>query len=141
MKYAPLKELRSLARVGPAERPRLSWRERLLRWADVLDAEPTRRLKPLLRVELYAPTQRALVRRDGSPLALAYADPVLRREGLASDKLGDGRGFFGLTDGDVHALVCDCRYGGNMRAGDVARRVRALAHPNPLMRLWARLWL
>ena len=141
MKYAPLKELEALATVGPAGRPSMSRRERLLRWAGVLEAELDRRLKPLTRVELYSPAQRDLMRRDDSPLSLAYADPILRSEGLAGDRLGDGRGFFGLSDGDIHALVCDCRYGGNMRAADVGRRVRALADPNPLRRMWARIWL
>ncbi|HUZ11542.1 MAG TPA: hypothetical protein VMU93_01660 [Caulobacteraceae bacterium] len=141
MKYASLKELEGLATVGPAAARPMSRRERLLRWASLLEADPSRRLKPLLRVELYAPAQRDLMRRDDSPLSLAYADPLLRAEGLAGDQLGDGRSFFGLSDGDIHALVCDCRYGGAMRAGDVARRTRALAHPNPLRRLWARIWL
>jgi len=141
MKYAPLKEVEALASVAPADAPAMTRRERVLRWASVLDAEPTRRLKPLMRVELYAPPQRDLMRRDDSPLALAYADPVLRRAGLKSDRLGDARRFFGMSDGEIHALVCDCRYGGNMRAADVARRARALADPNPLRRLWARIWL
>jgi hypothetical protein len=140
MKYAPLKDLEGSARVARASGDHMSRRQRLLRWAAVLDADPDRRLRPLTRVELYAPPQRDLMRRDGSPLALAYADPVLRREGLMGDRLGDGRGFFGLGDSDIHALVCDCRYGGAMRAGDVARRARALADPNPLRRLWARIW-
>jgi hypothetical protein len=114
-------------------------RERLARWADVLEREPDSMLRPLRRVELYAEPERSRLRADRSPLAIAYADPVLRSEGLGSDRLGDGRGFFGISDGDIHALVCDCRYGGRMRAGDVARRVRSLADPNPLRRLWARL--
>jgi hypothetical protein len=117
----------------------MSKRERLGRWAELLERDVDRVLKPLSRVELYAEPERSRLRGDNSPLAVAYADPVLRSEGLESDRLGDGRGFFGLGDGDVHALVCDCRYGGRMRAGDVARRVRGLAHPNPLRRMWARL--
>lgn len=139
MRHMTLKSLEGLATVArPQHMSRL---ERRQRWAEVLEADPNLRLSPLMRVELHAPAQRALMRRDGSPLALAFADPVLRGEGLASDRLGDGRGFFGFSDRDLHALVCDCRYGGQMRAVDVARRIRALSDPNPLKRLWARVWL
>jgi hypothetical protein len=115
--------------------------ERLRRWATILERDPARALRPLYRVELYDDAERARLRGDNTPLSVAYADPVLRSEGLGSDRLGDGGGFFGLSDRDIHALVCDCRYGGRMRAGDVARRLRGLTHPNPLRRLWARLWL
>ena len=131
-----------LATVGPvaATRP-LSRLQRLRRWAEVLDRCRTPFLRPLRQVELYAPAERAKLRADHSPLAIAYADPVLRSQGLQGDRLDDGRGFFGLNDRDMHALVCDCRYGGRMRPKDVARRVRGLAHPNPLRRIWARIWL
>ncbi len=129
-----------LAAAGAVATP-MTYRQRLRRWADVLDSAPGLALRALRRVELYAPEERAALRADGSPLSVAYADPVLRSDGLASDRLGDGGGFFGLGDRDMHALVCDCRYGGRMRAKDVARRVRGLSHPNPLVRLWARAWL
>lgn len=138
MKHTPLGSLQSVADVSLAARP-MTCRERLARWADVLEHEPDRPLKPLTRVELYAEPERSRLRGDQSPLSIAYADPLLRSEGLSSDRLGDGRSFFGISNNDIHALVCDCRYGGRMRSGDVGRRVRALAHPNPLRRFLARL--
>jgi hypothetical protein len=55
--------------------------------------------------------------------------------------MGDGIGFFGLGDRDLHALVCDCHYGGRIRPADIARRVRGLGDPNPLVRLWTRITL
>ncbi len=139
MKYASLGELQSRADVRPAAPRTLSHRERLLRWAEVLETDPHRVLKPLSRIEFYAERQRDLLRRDDSPLALAYADEVLRNDGLGSDRLGDARRYFGLSEGDTHDLVCDCRYGPSMSAGQVARRLRARADPNPLRRLWSRL--
>ncbi|MGH6955314.1 MAG: hypothetical protein ACREEW_01460 [Caulobacteraceae bacterium] len=140
MKHVPLKSLEGLAGLSLADRP-MTHRERLTRWAQVLEREPQRRLRPLVRVELYCEPERALLRADDTPIAAAYADPVLRADGLRSDRLGEARTYFGLTGGDIHALVCDCRYGGRMRAGDVARRLRALAHPNPLVRFWTRVWM
>jgi hypothetical protein len=139
MRRIPLDELAKIGEVAPP-RP-LSRRERLLRWAETLERCPSPYLRPLRRVELYAPNERAKLRCDGSPLSVAYADPLLRSEGLDGDRLGDGGGFFGISDRDMHALVCDCRYGGRMRPQDVARRLRGLGHPNPLVRLWTRAWL
>lgn len=140
MKHVPLGSLEGFAGLTLADRP-MTQRERLNRWAEVLEKEPDRRLRPLLRVELYAERERDLLRGDETPLALAYADPVMRADGLSSDRLGDARTYFGLGGGDIHALVCDCRYQGRMRASDVARRLRALAHPNPFARFWARIWM
>src|SRR5215469_7637425 len=139
MRRIPLEEL---VTVGEVASPRpLGRLERLRRWADALEQCPDVNLRPLRRVELYAPADRAKLRCDQSPLSVAYADPLLRSEGLPSDRLGDGGGFFGLSDRDLHALVCDCRYGGRMRPSDVARRVRGLSHPSPFVRFWNRLWL
>ena len=139
MRRIPLDKLAAIGVVAPT-RP-LGRLERLQRWAEALERWPAEFLRPLRRVELYAPAERAKLRTDQSPLSVAFADPLLRAEGLEGDRLGDGRGFFGLNDRDMHALVCDCRYGGRMRPRDVARRVRGLADRNPLRRFWARITL
>ena len=86
-------------------------------------------------VEFYAESQRARLRGDETPIAYAFADPVLRHEGLNGDTLGDAEAFFGLNRHDTHRLLCDCRYHGRMDSRSVARRLRALADPNPLRRL------
>lgn len=119
--------------------PPMSFLERRARWAAVLDREPKAPLNPLAQVEFVPKPARPYLRAHRSPLAIAYADPMLRAEGLGSDALGDGGAFFGLGDSAMHGLVCGCRYGGLMLAGRVARRVRRLSHPNPLMRLAATL--
>jgi hypothetical protein len=138
MRRIPIDEL---ARLGLVASPRpLTRLERLRRWADALDRHAGY-LRPLRRVEYLGRAERAQLRGDDSPLAVAFADPVLRSEGLASDRMGDGIGFFGLGDRDLHALVCDCHYGGRIRPADVARRVRGLSDPNPLVRLWTRITL
>lgn len=139
MRRIPITELATVGEVA-APRP-LSRLERLRRWADVLDRSAIHHLRPLRRVELYSPTERARLRGDQSPLSVAYDDPILRAEGLESDRFGDGGAFFGLNDRDLHSLVCDCRYGGRMRPSDVARRVRGLSDRNPLVRFWTRAWL
>jgi len=139
MRYAPLEELKGQATIGLAPSKPMSRRERLCRWAAVLEQDPERQLRPLSRIELYAQRDRDLLRRDESPLSVAFADPVLRGEGLAGDRHGDARTFFRLSPPDLHYVVCDCRYGREARAGDVAKRIRRLATGGWLQR--AVIWL
>ena len=84
-------------------------------------------MKTLHEIELQPRSKRDEMRADGSPLSVAYADPVLRTEGLASDKLGDAITFFELSDGQVHRLLCSCMYGVRMEAGTAARQIRKMA--------------
>ncbi len=66
------------------------------------------------------------VRADDSPLTVAYEDPVLRAEGLASDRLGDAMDFFELNDNEAHVAFCSCHVGSSFEARFAASRVRAL---------------
>jgi hypothetical protein len=109
---------------------RLSRRERLERWAELLEREPQRKLKALWRVEYVRPEDRSPLRADDSPIAVAFADPVLRDDGLAGDTLGDAEQFFELSAEQAHHLLCDCHYMGRMDGGTVARRVRAAMKPS-----------
>jgi len=135
MQYQSLEQM--LDQAIPLEAPpTLSRRERLLRWAEVLKREDRRVLHALKFVEFYAPAQQARLRGDQTPIAVAFADPVLRAAGLRGDSLGDARDFFGLSGPESHFLLCDCHWKGRMTGGAAARRVRAIANPNPLNRLW-----
>jgi len=110
-------------------RPAMARREKLERWAALLDAHK-RRLRPLPGIEFMTPQRRAMLRGEDSPLALAFSDPVLRTQGLANDQLGHGTHFFELTSSQAHHLLCDCYYGGRMTAKELAARVRFTArHP------------
>jgi hypothetical protein len=130
----------------------MSRRERLERWAVVLERAASTSLTPLLDVEFVAPRERAALRSDGSPLAIALDDPVLRREGLGSDRFGDGGEFFGLSLRQAHRVLCSCGYVGTMRATEVARRIRAIVlrdrlreaittNPLPALARWFAGWL
>jgi len=110
--------------------------QRLRRWRDILSREGDRPLRPLLHLEFRDPDDRAQCRADNSPLALAFADPVLRAAGLGGDTVGDAEGFFGLSARQTHYLLCDCHYLGAMGAGRVARRISVLAEGNPLAKAW-----
>ena len=69
---------------------------------------------------------RAAIRADNSPIAYAYADPVLRASGLSGDTFGDARSFFELGTGEAHHLLCSCVNGRSVTGFATARRLRRL---------------
>ena len=116
--------------------PHMSRYDRLERWATLLEGAPTSRLRPFCGVEFLPAGDRAELQTANSPLAVAYADPVLRRAGLGSDRFGEGAAFFGLSGFQAHRVLCSCGYIGTMRAAEVARRIRGIAARERLRRLW-----
>jgi hypothetical protein len=138
MRHQPIENISAEAGLTLVDAPFLSRRERLERWAELLDRDPHRRLKALRRVEFVAERDRALMRDDDTPIAVAYADPVLRDAGLQGDTFGDAQRFFELSSEQAHELLCDCHYFGRMDGETVARRVRAAARPTLGQRLFMR---
>jgi hypothetical protein len=135
MRHQPLEDILNQAAALEAS-PILSRRERLDRWAEVLGRNSRRLLQPLKFIEFYAPAERKKLRAEQSPIALAFADPVLRAAGLAGDTLGDAQRFFRLSDKEAHFLLCDCHWKGRMTGGGASRRVKAVATGGFLVRLW-----
>lgn len=121
MEHKDLDYLRSVADVQPKP---LSRQERLDRWISLLERDPERRLNSLGEIEYKPPAERALVREDNSPLTIAYQDPILRADGLQSDRLGDAMRYFGLSDGQAHYALCSCLSGHTAESGAFARRLR-----------------
>lgn len=130
MKYETLEHIAREADVHSG--PYMSRRERLERWADLLERQPERRLRAIEDAEFGARREREAKRADNSPLTVAFEDPRLRAEGLRGDRIGDGVAFFGLSHGEMHHLVCYCHYGLTIAPGTVAVRVRALAQREPV---------
>jgi hypothetical protein len=134
MEHKPLTELDTLADLKTGTLPScLSRRERLGRWAELLEADPDRVLKTLEEIEWQPLRERLRMREDNSPLSVAFADPLLRSEGLASDGLGDALAFFELTEHEAHVVLCSCNGGETIPAGEAARRLRAIRSP----KLWS----
>jgi hypothetical protein len=128
MEHRHVDQLRSVADVDAAlPTGMLSRREKLERWAAVLDEEPERQLSSLGEIEFQPVAARGSLRADRSPLAVAFADPVLRSQGLKSDRLGDAMAFFDLSENQTHRLLCSCMNGQSIRAGTAARQIRAIA--------------
>jgi hypothetical protein len=137
MKHQPIHEIDGLADIAQVQGPTLSRRERLQRWADLLNRDPHRQLKALSRVEFYAERERALLRGENTPISVAVADPVLREAGLHGDTLGDAQAFFELSAAEAHYLLCDCHFLGQMDGKGVAQRIRKVAGPkSAFSRLW-----
>ena len=128
MKHQTIAELTHVADVQPTKTA-MSRCDRLERWAECLEREPRRRLRSLEGIEYGPRAQRREARENNSPLTVAFADPVLREEGLKGDKLGDALDFFEMSENEAHRVLCSCMHGSTMEGGDVARRVRGLMTP------------
>ena len=135
MKLKTLEELKQVAEVRPPlTRDRMSKRQRLERWAEVLELAPQRHLRSLYETEYGSRQRRYALRQDNSPLTVAFQDPVLHAEGLQSDRYGDALKFFKLSDGELHHIVCYCHHGPTMAPRAVATRVRSAAGRTELIR-------
>jgi hypothetical protein len=131
MEHRPLSELSTVADVKvPKQTPALSKRERLDRWIELLERDPDRVLRTLDEIEWKPKAERLAMRADNTALTIAYADPVLRAEGLASDRFGDAVKFFDISEHDAHIVLCSCHGGESMRAEEAARRVRGIRSPS-----------
>jgi hypothetical protein len=128
MKHQSLEQIALDADVHPGRG--MSRRERLERWAELLERQPHRRLSTIEGTEFGSRREREAKRADGSPLTVAFEDPILRVEGLRGDRVGDAVEFFDLAHGELHRLVCSCHYGRTVAAGVVAPSVRMMARQN-----------
>jgi hypothetical protein len=126
MRYRSVAQLAGEADVLLEPPPLLSRQARLERWAEVLACRPGR-LRAVPEVEHGGRRERAARRADGSPLTVAYEDPLLRAAGLRGDTIGDAAAFFGLSHAQLHHLVCYCHHGLTMDPRATAAEVRALA--------------
>jgi hypothetical protein len=125
MQHKTLEQLQRVAEGQPdPDRPAMSRREKLERWADLLERDPGRRLSTLPGTEYEPAERRDPLRSPGSPIWVAFADPALRAEGLTNDTYGEAKRFFELSDWQLHEIVCYCHFGATMTAGAAARHVR-----------------
>ncbi|KUM28676.1 hypothetical protein AU467_10970 [Mesorhizobium loti] len=123
MRHQTLDQLHAVAEVKTA-RPIMSRTQRLARWAELLEREPTRLLTALTGTEYRGRAERDVMRGDGSPISVALEDPILHGEGLKDDSYGEAKRFFELTDYQLHEIVCYCHVGDVMQASRAALSVR-----------------
>lgn len=136
MEHKPVETLRGVAEVREFKQGFLSRRERLERWAELLERQPKRRLRSLGEIEFTPEEKRPELRSDDSPITVAFEDPVLRADGLKGDRLGDAMEYFDLSERSAHRLLCSCMNGWSMEAGVSARKVRRIANPDHRLALF-----
>ena len=127
MKHQTIEQLQIVAEVDQAyPRQAMSRSERLERWAELLERNPDRRLSTLHQTEYQPVRARGAMRGDGSPISVAFEDPVLRAAGLENDNYGEAKRFFELTDRQLHEIICYCHFGATVTAATAARHIRAV---------------
>lgn len=127
MQYRTLKQTKEVATVLPAaHREPMSKRERLERWAQLLEQQGGE-LRSLFETEYTPLRRRRLMRADDSPLTLAFRDPVLRGQGLKGDTYGDAMDFFELPHDQLHNILCYCHHGDMVSARTIATPIRDAA--------------
>ncbi|CAN7747713.1 hypothetical protein [Rhizobium leguminosarum] len=142
MKHHALEQLQTVASINldyPRPAPAMSRRERLERWAELLERSQHHALSTLHQTEYQPAGERAIMRADHSPISVAFADPVLRAAGLENDSYGEAQRFFELSDRHLHKLVCYCHFGATVSATTAARHVRALIAAGDRQSILARL--
>ena len=127
MKHQTIEQLQIVAEIDQAyPRQAMSRSERLERWAELLERNPDRRLSTLHQTEYQPVRARGAMRGDGSPISVAFEDPVLRAAGLENDNYGEAKRFFELTDRQLHEIICYCHFGATVTAATAARHIRAV---------------
>lgn len=119
----PLTNTKNIHVIDPEK---LSRRERLERWAMALERLGKARLRTLRETEHQTWHDRQKLRADGSPLTVAFEEPVLRSAGLKDDTFGEATRFFNLSDWELHNVLCYCHFGDTVSAREVATRVRTM---------------
>jgi len=127
MKHQTLDQLQAIADINPsAPAPLMTRTQRLERWAELLDANSARCLAALTGTEHLHYSVREEARATGSPITVAFEDPLLRASGLRNDSYGEAKRFFELSDWQLHDIVCSCHTGATMQAGWASARVRRI---------------
>ena len=129
MEHKNRDQIRDVADILPSylQAQPLSKRERLELWIEALEREGGRRLRTLFEIEYAPASKRSGMRADDSPLTVAFNNPRLRAEGLTGDTIGDAAAFFGISERELHNIVCFCHSGETMSAETAAARVRIAA--------------
>jgi hypothetical protein len=139
MKHQTLEQMKHIAQVEPFFHLNgMSRRQRLERWAEILEAIRHRHLDTLHETEFQSIEERDALRCDYSPITVAFRDPVLHSAGIKDDTYGEAIRFFEISDAELHDVVCYCRFGTTVSAAAAARQVRAVLSDKP-MGFWSTL--
>ena len=131
MEYPSTERMRSLAATASSAPVdvRHTHRNWLSRWAEILDADPERMVWLYRKFEGIPARIQGQIPAQCTALTLAACDPQLRKDGLTGDRPRTAAQFFGLTDEQLHHIVCYCAYGHEtaVPAALITKRVREAA--------------
>ena len=127
MERATLDHLSTKATVfrGYPQAGAQSQQQRLDRWSWLLGRDPHRLLSTFPGTEFMDPKIRDAMRCANTAITVAFEDPILREAGLADDSYGTAKAFFGLSDAQMHWILCYCHHGTAIHAGVLTSVVRA----------------
>lgn len=103
-----------------------SQQQRLDRWSWLLGGAPHRLLSSFPGTEFMDPKVRDAMRCANTAITVALEDPALREAGLTDDSYGTAKAFFGLSDAQMHWILCYCHHGNSVHAGVLTSVVRAV---------------
>jgi len=142
VRHTTFDELKPVASVTPIPTGfyRRELRRRRLERLALLLEEHQDLIRLFSQIEYMAYSKLCSLRSDNSPLSIAFADPILRSQGLKSDEFGDAVKFFDITRREAHHLLCDCHYDGAWPSSEaIAARARWLANRITLRDRWEKL--
>ncbi len=94
MEQRAVDQLKAIARINRSyPNFQMSSSERLERWAEILELNPDRSLSTFRETEYQPDEIRAAMRGDGTAIAVAFSDPVLRAAGMRDDTYGEAKRF------------------------------------------------
>lgn len=125
VKHQTFEQLQSIGALEVSFPP-LSRNERLARWAELLEQVSHHHLSTLYETEHQSAAIRASMRAEGTPISVAFKDPVLRAAGLENDTYDEAKRFFEISDEQLHRIVCYCHFGVAVSGADAASRVRSI---------------
>lgn len=111
-------------------------RERLFRWAELLEREPTRQFDLLAVRDRIHAGENSLPSPAGSPLDIAFRDPILRIEGLRGSSAAEALSFFQLSPAEYSRILGWRRRSHEQSGRYVAWRIRNVADPSAENRLF-----
>jgi len=138
MKHQTIDGIRSIGALR-SDMVSASKRERLERWAQLLERNPESHFSTLQETEYQAPVDRDLMRHPNSPIAVAYADSYFRALGMKDDTYGEAKLFFGLSDRRLHDVLCYCHHGNSVTARRAAQAVRGAIAAESRRAFWSNL--
>lgn len=105
----------------------LNRQQRLSRWTEVLERDPTRTFRLLSPSWCQSSEEFACQSIAGTAIEIACRDPVLRLDGLTNSGLKEALVFFELSFADADRVLSGSRYSQRRSAASTIHRIQNIA--------------